>query len=572
MSPPRYSVSLIVPAAFADLRHPTDLASISEDEINRKCLEALQCPDSRKVKNRLKNTKDELLRDSYKWILSHEQYYRWRDSDDLSLLWIKGGAGKGKTMMAIGLTEELSQGAERKASVVYFFCQNADQELNTIQAVIKGLIARLIAHDHTLIKVLRRRWSVQENDFAEDLSHWQALWEVFLEMVDECQHTGAKIFVIVDALDECREKALASFLRTVVRTGLDRPDRLKWLLTSRPLGSIEHDLIQGAKRIHVSFELNAERVNDGIRTFIESQVDKLALRHDYDAPTKYAVKEAIRVRANGTFLWASLVCKQLENVHTHKAMAKVNETPPELERLYNQAYTKLGSALESNVEHQDQHHLLSTLMLAFRPLSLPEAIVLNILTEDPRERKALIDRCSTFVTLRDEDGVQYFDFVHQSARDYLSERSKTPHDTGISIDHNQMFKLCFISLSRHLRTDVVRGATASATREDLLERHRQLNAGLDYAARFWIDHLRAATETNPTSGTTIEYGDIEVFLQSYFLPWIEHLSLSDQLSSAITGITTLQTLLAKHWVRSSHLNFQSSPYSFHLPAYSTSLA
>ena len=517
---------------------------ISEQEIDRLCLETLRCPDSRRVKNRLKSTKDELLRDSYKWILSNEQYYRWRDGDDLSLLWVKGGAGKGKTMMSIGLTEELSQDPDRKPVVVYFFCQNADQELNTVQAVIKGLIARLVAREPALVKVLRRRWSVQENNFTENLNRWEALWEVFLEMLDEYQHVDTTIFIVVDALDECQEEALASFLRTVVRTGLDRPKRIKWLLTSRPLGSMEYDLIGGAKRVHVSLELNAGSVNDGIQNFISSQVDKLARQHGYDAPTKRAVKGAIHARANGTFLWASLVCKRLEGVPAREAVAKVNETPPELQRLYDQAYENPDGSLQSNDARRRQ--LLRTLMLAFRPLSLPEMINLNILSDEPAERRELIDRCSTFIRLRSENGVQYLEFVHQSARDYLFERFKPPaHDAEISFDHNKMVTLCLISLSSHLRTDVVRGPMVSATKEELLEHGRQPPAGLDYAARFWVDHLHAAMGTSLSLATTVENGDVERFLQFYFLQWIEYLSLSDQLLYAFTGLNILRTILVK---------------------------
>lgn len=450
-------------------------------------------------------------------------------------------------MMSIGLTEELSQDTETKA-VIYFFCQNADQELNTIQAVIKGLISRLITRQSTLIHALRRRWSTQENNFTEDLSRWQALWDIFLEMLDEYQHTGATVFIVVDALDECREEALASFLREVVRTGLDRPKRIKWLLTSRPLGSMEYDLMAGAKRVHVSLEINAGCVDDGIQNFVSSQVDKLAQKHGYDAPTKQAVREAIRVRANGTFLWASIVCKRLEDISVHEAVTKVNETPPELERLYDQAYANLDGDLQSNGLRP--RYLLCVLMLAFRPLSLPETMSLNILPDDAAGREATIDQCSTFIRLRHKNGVQYFEFVHQSVRDFLSAHSD--HNTETPLDHKEMARMCLTSLMNHLPTDVVQRPMASATREAVGERFRELlrrgrspNMGIDYAARFWIDHLHTAAEISYSSVTTVENGDVEVFLLCYFLQWIEQLSLSDESLYAFTGLTTLRTMLVK---------------------------
>ena len=104
----------------------------------------MRCPDSFAVKNRLKEDKDKLSYKCFDWILRDPQYVQWQDEKDISLLWIKGGAGKGKTMMSIGLVEQLSLSHEDSIAVTYFFCQNADYELNTIEAIIKGLILRLI--------------------------------------------------------------------------------------------------------------------------------------------------------------------------------------------------------------------------------------------------------------------------------------------------------------------------------------------------------------------------------------------------------------------------------------------
>lgn len=70
---PLYIASIIF-TALADLHRNIGIDPISEQEIDRLCLDTLRCPDPHRMKNRLKSTKDELLRDSYKWILSNEQY------------------------------------------------------------------------------------------------------------------------------------------------------------------------------------------------------------------------------------------------------------------------------------------------------------------------------------------------------------------------------------------------------------------------------------------------------------------------------------------------------------------
>ena len=57
----------------------------------------------------MKENKDKLLHRSFDWILHDPDYLRWQDDDDIDLLWIKDGAGKGKTMMSIDPIEDLSQ-------------------------------------------------------------------------------------------------------------------------------------------------------------------------------------------------------------------------------------------------------------------------------------------------------------------------------------------------------------------------------------------------------------------------------------------------------------------------------
>ncbi|RYP45618.1 hypothetical protein DL768_008055 [Monosporascus sp. mg162] len=75
----------------------------------RRCLEDLLLTDPRDDRTRIEQTKGGLLRDSYKWILGHNGFRRWRDDRHSRLLWIRGDAGKGKTMLLCGIIDELQQ-------------------------------------------------------------------------------------------------------------------------------------------------------------------------------------------------------------------------------------------------------------------------------------------------------------------------------------------------------------------------------------------------------------------------------------------------------------------------------
>src|SRR5436190_18545060 len=71
------------------------------------CLVDLKAPDPRIEKKRIELSKDKLLKDSYAWILNNQAFMDWQEDHNTRLLWIKGDPGKGKTMMMIGLADQL---------------------------------------------------------------------------------------------------------------------------------------------------------------------------------------------------------------------------------------------------------------------------------------------------------------------------------------------------------------------------------------------------------------------------------------------------------------------------------
>lgn len=49
-------------------------------------------------------------------------------------------------MMSIGLIENLSRAQTATTALTYFFCQDSDYKLNTLQVIIQGLIFRETAN------------------------------------------------------------------------------------------------------------------------------------------------------------------------------------------------------------------------------------------------------------------------------------------------------------------------------------------------------------------------------------------------------------------------------------------
>lgn len=497
------------------------IAQTTED-IDRFCLQNLRCPDSFVVKNRLKEVKDKLHRQSWEWILQTSEYQNWMNDPVISLLWIKGGAGKGKTMMAIGLIEELSK--QRENTVAYFFCQNANRELNTLESIIKGLILGLV-NQHTELKAsLRRRWDTKRERFTEDCTSWRNLWNILLEMLgNQCKLSN--VYLVVDALDECPDGGMAEFLRLIVRNGLDQSS-LKWLLTSRPLDIAERELLTGHEQTQVSLELNSAFTSQAVKAYIAHKVDELSSYQRYKSSLKGNLRAELSAKAEGTFLWVSLVCKKLEKVPQEKALRTIQDLPPGLHALYNRVMDQLREGESDDVNKCMR--LLKVLILVYRPLDLAEIPAVTGLTDGDHE--TLINRCASFLR-RQKNNIE---FVHQSIRDYLrKENAQSIFQLYTSFGHHDISLGCLSQLSEHLKVnllDLPRPDSTRNTSEPLSEEQSIKFSSLGYAATFWVRHLEDADQSAMNQNDTLK--KVRVFLYTKFLEWLEYLSLLGQLSLA----------------------------------------
>jgi len=499
------------------------------------------------VKDNLKKAKDKLLHQSFEWVLQNSQYLSWRDGNDVCLLWIKGGAGKGKTMMSIGLIEVLSQEQDmgKSAVVTYSFCQNADNELNTIASVIKGLIFRLISQREDVKESLRRRWDSKNNRFIEDVKSWRALWSIFLEMLDRCD--CSRIYIIVDALDECQDEDhdMDDFLKSIVRNGADRPAKVKWILTSRPLDIAERHLVAGHERMQVSLELNSECVSDAVEYYISYRVEELSLLQRYGERMKREVQIELTEKAEGTFLWVSLVCRRLESVCRDEVLSTIQSLPRGLPSFYKKVLSQLSTG-ESDIV-QKCIRLLKVMMLVYRPLNLAEVGSVTGLTDEEDFIKVLVHRCASLINLQGD----YIHFVHQSARDYLAGgNGKSALELYEQFGQDEIVQSCLSHMSQRLKVNIMDLPRPDSTRQCLSKKQNEKGntvlTSLSYASYFWVAHLWMAQEGNTIEPVTEQHmfadgGAVITFLHAKLLEWMECLSLLGLLSRAIGVLETLKT-------------------------------
>jgi hypothetical protein len=489
----------------------------------------------------LKESKDKLILQSIDWILQDTRYECWRNGDDISLLWIKGGAGKGKTMMSIGLIEELTRAQDKSTAVTFFFCQNADYELNTLEAILKGLILQLVNQQIELKESLRRRWDSVNNRFHADVTSWRTLWNIFLEMLSRCN--CSRVYMIIDALDECQDDGMADFLKSIVRTGLDHPAKIKWMLTSRPLeNSAERALLAGHDQLQLSLEVNSKYVSGAVKAYITHKVDELSRQHRYGETLKREIEAELTEKAEGTFLWVSLVCKTLESVRRDEALATIQNLPPGLHPFYERIMKQLHAGEQADV--RKCMRLLKALMLAYRPLKVEEVPSVTGLTDEEDTIRALVDSCASFIRMRENN----IEFVHLSARDYLAgENGLSMLNSHEHFGHDEIVVACLSYLSEWLKPNLIELPRPDATRESLKTLENEERNGLlsrvDYAAMFWVQHLQNTSHTIVIQSGLTDKSLVSTFLRTKLLEWLECLSLLARLPQAIDALKALENIL-----------------------------
>ncbi|VUC25427.1 unnamed protein product [Clonostachys rosea] len=497
------------------------------EAIDRNCRRALlrSIPryDPKTLRRNLIHGKGKLVKDCLQWIFSEEAFTTWHTGNSISLLLIKGGPGMGKTMMALAIIDNLEQGARddkgnSNGGVAYAFCQGDNAVISSIATILTGLVLRLMDLEPEASKVLREKWDDQEKRYDFDLSSWRALWNVLLDMLDCC---SSPLFLIVDALDECTDdiKEVAELLERLVRIGLRHPERLKWLITSRPSVTVNQGLLGTPDQVLISLDLHTHHVSMGVKKFVKEKVSELnhKLKYDREPNLRESIEKELIDRSKDTFLWVHLVCKQLEDVSRQNALDTIRREPRGLKSLYKEEMTKICATSDA----QKCVKILQAMILALQPLHMSQLSSICDVSENDSEKEDLIELCASFLRC-DENGTIFF--IHQSAREYAAHSIGGGQLTKFgSYSHAALVIHCLGYLENRLSCNLLKLDPLNP--KDLISFYnlslsfsqREKMSKYGYAARFWARHLMIATKTEPN---LLNDAQLLRFLEHRLLEWI----------------------------------------------------
>ncbi|KAF4917479.1 Vegetative incompatibility protein HET-E-1 [Colletotrichum viniferum] len=494
----------------------------AQNQSGSKLLADLRVTDPRDDKRRIERRKGGLLRDSYRWILDHEAFVRWRTDTQSSLLWIRGDPGKGKTMLVCGIINELPA-CMPGWEMICFFCEATDSRLNNATAVLRSLLYLLLRKRLSLSRFIREEHEHAGRQLFEDTNGWDFLEGSFTNIV---QDGGLNDFIlIIDALDECTADR-DQLLDFIVRLSLLN---VKVIASSRNWLSIEEAVADVSDQVCVKLELNEGSISAAVNRYISHKVDQLALRKKYDDNTRNYISSRLISKANDTFLWVALVTEQLgkPGVSERHALKKLEELPQELNALYERM-------LERTWESNDQdfcRRILAVVSIVYRLVTLLELMSLAKLEEFRTKTDILeeiVGECGSLLTVK--DGIVYS--VHQSAKDFLSGHALAEvMPSGIRHEHNLLLSRSLEVMSKVCRRNIYNIKELGTSLDDIRTPMPDPLGSARYACAYWLEHVDEGGHMNEQ-----QYSQVYVFLKEHFLHWIEAPSLLRSMSIRIASL------------------------------------
>ena len=189
------------------------------------------------------------------WLLDSNEFRAWRD-DNCQVLWCPGIPGAGKTVLASVVVNHLQQRTDVGSATICLYCNFQERAEQTIIHLVASLLKQLLQKRASISKTVRAFYDSHAKALVlPALEKWMTLLQA------EIQGSFSRVYVVVDALDECAEQVRASLLASL--QSLSTISNI--MLTSRYHALTAGDL---PGRVQLNIAAHAEDVDRYLQTRI----------------------------------------------------------------------------------------------------------------------------------------------------------------------------------------------------------------------------------------------------------------------------------------------------------------
>ena len=492
------------------------------------------------------------LRGTRRDVLLQLEYWL-EDRQDHRVFWLNGLAGTGKSTIAQTFAEISFAEGNLGAS---FFCSRDFEDRSNLQAIFPTIAFQLAYRYPTfqkqLLQVLRANPGVG----------WESLCSQMEKIiVGPLTITCIQTLIIIDALDECKDKEPASAILSVLSHYVDKIPQVKFFITGCPEPRIRSGFrlkplrpITEVLRLH---DVERSLVDSDIKLFLRTGLCNIAeTRSDFDStedwPSLYEI-DILCKKAAGLFIYASTVVKFVAFQHGSPTerialivslpQSTAHEGRSGIDLLYTQVLEQAFHDVDlgEQVLYSNFRSVVGTVLLVFNPLPMD---ALSILLRAPHVSTTLRFLHSLLLVPDSKTQTYPVQVFHKSFPDFLMDQRRCKDERFFinpSIHHWDILFSCLNLMEKELKRNICDlDSYVNLTEiEDLtVYRKEHIGDALEYSCRFWAKHL----VNLPSSGYNIEEvcKAIDKFFTTHLLFWIEVLTIMGSLGVSVYAINDIR--------------------------------
>jgi hypothetical protein len=268
------------------------------------------------------------------WLMSNEQYVAWKNGDEMKPIWINGrgkqltcmsvcilifnSAGCGKSVLMCSVFMEwdacliiyrstiiedlcFQQVVDPTISVIYFYFNFSQPPKCTGYGLLSSLVDQLAFSQLSAWEILNRRYS-QRHTSKQQLSVAD-----LLELLQSIFLLFKKIYIVVDALDECEEwNKLEKALTTILGW---KYNNIHLLLASRE----ESHISQLLQSVSTVIKVEHQKSDTDIALYVDTELHVNPAFSGCSSTIKAEIREKLKSKAYGMFVFCSHIALENNN-------------------------------------------------------------------------------------------------------------------------------------------------------------------------------------------------------------------------------------------------------------------
>ncbi|RPB07007.1 ankyrin [Morchella conica CCBAS932] len=428
--------------------------------------------------------------DTCLWLERNSIFQEWVNCRSSSaVLWLRGAAGTGKTILASSIIGLLGHEYKRNRSLAYFYCSITSPDRILPESVLRA-ITKQLCHEYSggKLKLPKKLVEIKDKRVRESAG-LPSLEECADLIIELSNYLSSGVWIVIDALDECdgnTRKNLFCSLDKIVTGGKD----IRVFLTGRDEADIRGYMMQRHENYLIDPSDNASDIELYIKSELKGLYDDL-ISHEVgpELITQFKKLEEENIRslkenANGMFLSVHLRMKALRMETTLHGMQKaIKDFPKSLNTVYTDILDRISR--QSDTDSTCAHEILKWLFYAVDDFSADT--ILEALRHSapgkgsgntkPKARNVRNAQniCCGLVIHDEKTGV--LRFSHATVKEYL-EILNGP-GSCISGGHEFMSDICLRILS-----------TSNYRIDEECTDDTSGQAFINYATRNWGNHVR----------------------------------------------------------------------------------